>query len=50
MFAARHARAYGLPEVAVAGTPREPSGVLSLLTLVIMLVAATTWFVALPKR
>ena len=48
MFAARHARAYGLPEVAVAGTPREPSGLLPLLILVIGLAAATIWYVALP--
>ena len=48
MLTARHARAYGLPEVAVAGTPREPSGVLPLLIVVIGLAAATIWFVALP--
>jgi len=48
MFAAKHARAYGLPEVAVAGTPREPSGLLPLLILVIGLAAATIWYVALP--
>lgn len=48
MLAARHARAYGLPEVAVAGTPREPSGLLPLLILVIGLAAATIWYVALP--
>ena len=47
MFAARHAPRYGLHE-AVVRTPREPSGVLPLLIVVIGLAAATIWYVALP--
>ena len=49
MSAARHAHAYGLPEVAVASAPSgEPSSALPLLFLVIGLAAATIWYVALP--